>query len=57
MSNKTILSLKLNEQLNGFRKAMDEFAESCTKIVKKYGLSSDETECEQPDTDTISRFD
>jgi len=55
MSDKPILSLKLNEQLNGFRKSMDEFAESCIKIVEKYGLSSDETECEQPDTDTISR--
>ena len=43
MSDKTILSQRLNEQLNDFRKAMDKFAESCTKIVEKYGLSSDET--------------
>ena len=57
MSDKIILSQRLNEQLNGFRKSMDKFAESCIKIVEKYGLSSDETECEQPDADTISRQD
>lgn len=44
MSDKPILSLKLNEQIENFKQSMDEFAKASTKAIEKFGVFEDEPE-------------